>query len=220
MDGKTFIWNRRLMNKGKISIGVLGFGRMGRKHVRELVKNDLWDVACICDIDPGRAASAAELAPGAKFTTNEDDIFLNPDIDCVGLFALADSRASRIERALKCGKHVICEKPLAYKREDEWKVVEMEKRSDRECTVNLYLRNAWYTKEMKDFVKSGEIGELAIIRICHMTPGLSPGEGHEFEGPSFHDCGMHYVDICRWYADSEYKTGHAQGIRMWDYKDP
>ena len=220
MDGKTFIWNRRLMNKGKISIGVLGFGRMGRKHVRELVKNDLWDVACICDIDPGRAASAAELAPGAKFTTNEDDIFLNPDIDCVGLFALADSRAGRIERALKCGKHVICEKPLAYKREDEWKVVEMEKRSDRECTVNLYLRNAWYTKEMKDFVKSGEIGELAIIRICHMTPGLSPGEGHEFEGPSFHDCGMHYVDICRWYADSEYKTGHAQGIRMWDYKDP
>lgn len=220
MDGKTFIWNRRSMNKGKISIGVLGFGRMGRKHVRELVKNDLWDVACICDIDPGRAASAAELAPGAKFTTNEDDIFLNPDIDCVGLFALADSRASRIERALKCGKHVICEKPLAYKREDEWKVVEMEKRSDRECTVNLYLRNAWYTKEMKDFVKSGEIGELAIIRICHMTPGLSPGEGHEFEGPSFHDCGMHYVDICRWYADSEYKTGHAQGIRMWDYKDP
>ena len=102
MDGKTFIWNRRSMNKGKISIGVLGFGRMGRKHVRELVKNDLWDVACICDIDPGRAASAAELAPGAKFTTNEDDIFLNPDIDCVGLFALADSRASRIEVRQTC----------------------------------------------------------------------------------------------------------------------
>ena len=53
-----------------------------------------------------------------------------------------------------------------------------------------------------------------------MTPGLSPGEGHEFEGPSFHDCGMHYVDIARYYADSEYKTGHAQAIRMWDYKDP
>ena len=176
---------------------MIGFGRMGRKHVSELVKNDLWNVAYICDIDPSRASSAAELAPNAKFTTNEDDIFLNPDIDCVGLFALADSRASRIDRALKCGKHVICEKPLAYRREDEWRVVDMERNSDRECTVNLYLRNAWYTKEMKDFVKSGEIGDLAIIRICHMTPGLSPGEGHEFEGPSFHDCGMHYVDICR-----------------------
>ena len=53
-----------------------------------------------------------------------------------------------------------------------------------------------------------------------MTPGLAPGEGHEFEGPSFHDCGMHYVDIARWYAESEFKTWNAQAIRMWDYKDP
>ena len=32
--------------------------------------------------------------------------------------------------------------------------------------------------------------------------GLVPGEGHEHEGPAFHDCGMHYVDIARWYAES------------------
>ena len=53
-----------------------------------------------------------------------------------------------------------------------------------------------------------------------MTPGLAPGEGHEYEGPAFHDCGMHYVDIARWYAGSEYKTMHSQGLRMWNYKDP
>lgn len=73
---------------------------------------------------------------------------------------------------------------------------------------------------MKQFIQEGEIGELAILRICHMTPGLAPGEGHEHEGPAFHDCGMHYVDIARWYAESDYKTWNAQGIRMWDYKDP
>lgn len=53
-----------------------------------------------------------------------------------------------------------------------------------------------------------------------MTPGLAPGEGHEYEGPAFHDCGMHYVDITRWYAGCEFKTWHAQAIRMWNYKDP
>lgn len=53
-----------------------------------------------------------------------------------------------------------------------------------------------------------------------MTPGLAPGEGHEYEGPAFHDCGMHYVDIARWYAGSEFRSWHAQAIRMWDYKDP
>ena len=53
-----------------------------------------------------------------------------------------------------------------------------------------------------------------------MTPGLAPGEGHEAEGPSFHDCGMHYVDIARYLAGSEFKTMHSQAVRMWDYKDP
>ena len=53
-----------------------------------------------------------------------------------------------------------------------------------------------------------------------MTPGLAPGEGHEYEGPAFHDCGMHYVDIARWYAGCDYRTWNAQGVNMWNYKDP
>jgi myo-inositol 2-dehydrogenase/D-chiro-inositol 1-dehydrogenase len=47
-----------------------------------------------------------------------------------------------------------------------------------------------------------------------------PLEGHDPEGPPFHDCGMHYVDVARWYAQSEYAAWHAQGLRMWGYKDP
>jgi myo-inositol 2-dehydrogenase/D-chiro-inositol 1-dehydrogenase len=86
--------------------------------------------------------------------------------------------------------------------------------------VNLFNRNAWYHKDIRDFIAKGEIGDLAIIRVCHMTPGHMPTEGHDPEGPPFHDCGMHYVDLARWYAASEFEKWHAQGIRMWDYKDP
>lgn len=102
----------------------------------------------------------------------------------------------------------------------EWEVVNLTEKYDRFSTVNLYLRNSWYHQTIKQFIEQGEIGELAILRICHMTPGLVPGEGHEYEGPAFHDCGMHYVDIARWYANSEYKTWHAQGVNMWNYKEP
>ena len=86
--------------------------------------------------------------------------------------------------------------------------------------VNLFNRNAWYHKALRAFISEGEIGKLGIIRVCHMTPGHMPGEGHEPEGPPFHDCGMHYVDVARWYAQSEYATWHAQGLRMWNHKDP
>lgn len=58
----------------------------------------------------------------------------------------------------------------------------MTENSNLISTVNLYLRNSWYHSQMKEYIQKGEIGELAIIRICHMTPGLAPGEGHEYEG--------------------------------------
>ena len=73
---------------------------------------------------------------------------------------------------------------------------------------------------MRDMAESGEIGQLAIMRICHMTPGLAPGEGHEAEGPSFHDCGMHYVGLAGFFTHSDFKTWHAQALRMWSWKDP
>ena len=138
----------------------------------------------------------------------------------MGLFTLANNRKEQIEKALRYGKHILSEKPIADTIEREWEVVGMTEHSDRISTVNLYLRNSWYHQQLKAFVEAGELGELAIIRVCHMTPGLAPGEGHEYEGPAFHDCGMHYVDIARWYAGCDYKTWHAQAIDMWSYKEP
>lgn len=159
-------------------------------------------------------------SPRSKVISDEQIIFNDPEIQAVGLFALADSRPEQIQKAIASGKHVIAEKPIADTVEKEWQTVALAEKAKIFSTVNLYLRNSWYHNTIKDFIAQGEIGELAIIRVCHMTPGLAPGEGHEFEGPSFHDCGMHYVDIARWYAESEFKTWNAQAIRMWDYKDP
>lgn len=163
---------------------------------------------------------AAELAPTSTILDSEDVIFNDSTIDVVGLFALVDSRYSQIDRAIKAGKHIIAEKPIAMTVQEEWDIVQKVERYDKMVTVNLFNRNAWYHKEIIDFIRSGEIGELAIIRISHQTPGLSPGEVTRPEGPSFHDCGMHYVDLARWYANSEYRSWHAQGVRMWSYKQP
>ena len=205
----------------KIKAALIGYGRMGHMYGEEMRKNEQWDVAYICDNNPDTRAKARNLWPATtRVTDNEDDIFNDPQVQVVGLFALANSRKEQIEKAIRHHKHIITEKPIADTLEREWQAVELAEHSDCFSTVNLYLRNSWYHQTIKQFIAEGEIGELAILRICHMTPGLAPGEGHEYEGPAFHDCGMHYVDIARWYAESEYKTWNAQGIRMWSYKDP
>lgn len=204
----------------RIKIGLIGFGRMGEKYLSCLRASEKWQVAYICDISAGAQAYAREIFPEASITGDEDVVFDDPEVRVVGLFTLADSRYRQIKKAVAKGKHILAEKPIADTLEHEKELVSLVESSGLLSAVNLYLRNSWYHNYIRDFIASGEIGDLAIVRVCHMTPGLAPGEGHEYEGPSFHDCGMHYVDLARWYAGSGFKTWHSQGVRMWSYKDP
>ena len=194
---------------------------MGQMYCKEMQYSGEWDILYICDTNPDAREKARNIVTAStRIVSDEDILFNDPQVEVVGLFTLANSRKEQIEKAVRTHKHIIAEKPIADTQEKEIEAVNLTEHADIFSTVNLYLRNAWYHQAMKQFIQEGEIGELAILRICHMTPGLAPGEGHEHEGPAFHDCGMHYVDIARWYAESNYKTWNAQGIRMWDYKDP
>lgn len=204
----------------KINVGIIGFGRMGEKYLKTMLESGRWNISYICDTSPIARDLASEIVPEANIIDDEDMIFRDSEVEAVVLSALADSRKGQIGKAVKYGKHILAEKPIAANIEEEEAAINMIKDSEVISTVNLYLRNSWYHHTMKDFISSGEIGEPAIIRICHMTPGLAPGEGHEYEGPPFHDCGMHYVDIARWYAESEYDTWHSQALRMWDWEEP
>ncbi|MGL4853511.1 MAG: Gfo/Idh/MocA family protein [Phocaeicola sp.] len=204
----------------RIRVGLIGYGRMGAFYLSHMQAHPEWEIVSICDTSAYSRKLAAQISPTSRITENEDDIFNDDTIDVVCLTALADSRKRQIAKAVAAGKHVISEKPISDTTENEWKSVHLTENTHLLATVNLYLRNSWYHRTIKSFIQSGEIGELAIIRICHLTPGLAPTEGHPFEGPSFHDCGMHYVDIARWYAESEYKQWNSQAVKMWNYEQP
>ena len=206
--------------KRKLRVGIIGFGRMGRGFVSVMQQSELWDIRYICDRDASTRDLAIRTVPTAKIVADENEIFADKSLDAVGLFTLADARPGQIRKALDSGFHIIAEKPIAADSKTEWDLIKRIEASGKMVAVNLFNRNAWYHKEIINFIKEGEIGDLAILRVCHMTPGHMPGEGHDPEGPPFHDCGMHYVDVARWYANSEYDTWHAQGIKMWDHKDP
>jgi predicted dehydrogenase len=205
----------------RLRAGILGYGRMGpRAFVAALEQSELWEVSAVYDISPPARQLARQNVPNAAVYEAPDPIFADPSVDVVGLFTLADARPQQIRPALPCDKHVLAEKPLGADAATDWQLVREIEASDRFVAVNLFNRNAWYHKDIQRFIADGQIGDLAVIRVCHMTPGHMPMEGHDPEGPPFRDCGMHYVDVARCYANSEYKTWHAQGIRTWDYKDP
>lgn len=201
-------------------IGVIGLGGMGFRFLQSFEASPRWEVSWVCDLNPDRLEKAKTLLPEVCTSRDTRELFDDPNLDAVAICTLADVRPGLIREALKANKHIIAEKPIAADVSAEKDLLEVIEQSDRLVAVNLFNRNAWYHEEIQSFIRDGQIGRPAIIAISHQTAGLMPTEGHGPEGPPFHDCGMHYVDVARWYAGSEYDTWHAQGIRMWSWRDP
>src|SRR5678809_1237883 len=155
----------------RLRAGILGYGRMGRAFVAAMQESQLWDVAAVYDICPPTRQLAHQQIPNAAIYDSPEAIFGDKSIDAVGLFTLADARPQQIHQALAHHKHVLAEKPIAADVATEWQLVRAIEASDRFVAVNLFNRNAWYHKDIQRFIAEGDIGDLAVIRICHMTPG-------------------------------------------------
>ena len=96
----------------KIRAGIIGYGRMGRQFVSAMQQNQLWEIAAIHDISRNTRELARWEVPSANIPDSPDAIFMDPSIDAVGLFTLADARPELIRQALANHKHVLAEKPL------------------------------------------------------------------------------------------------------------
>ena len=127
----------------RIKVGIIGFGRMGRFYWEAMTKSGRWNIAYICDTDPESRQLAKKLSPESLIVEDNQKVFEDESVQVVGLFTLADSRMEQIEKAIRYGKHIISEKPIADTMENEWKVVEMTENANLISAVNLYLRNSW-----------------------------------------------------------------------------
>ena len=133
---------------------------MGRFYLKEMQKSGRWEVAYICDINPDCRELAKQLSPESKILENEQEMFDDESVQVVGLFALADSRLDRIEKAIKYGKHIISEKPVSDTIDKEWKVVT----SPRKPVVFLpsicISATPWYHQTIKQFIDQARSANL------------------------------------------------------------
>jgi len=201
-------------------VGVIGLGNMGARYLEALHANPNYRVIWVCDRNPNRLAWASKFIHDVVAGEDADQLVGEVEVDILGVFTLADVRPHFIRAALRRRQHVIAEKPIAASLPEEEALLREIEASDRMVAVNLFNRNAWYHQEIRTFIQQGEIGELAILDISHQTPGAMPDEEHGPEGPPFHDCGMHYIDLARWYANSEIERWDAMGLRFWNWSEP
>ena len=161
------------------NIGVVGAGFMGKAHCVALSNMPkLFTDApyvpvfkTVCDIVPEIAEDFKERFSFEKACTDYMDIVNDPEIDIVCVCTPNDSHAEVSIAALKAGKHVICEKPIAAKTEDAKAMAEAAEEAAKKGIVSMcgyQYRRVPAIDEAKKIIESGRLGEITNIRTQYL----------------------------------------------------
>lgn len=96
-----------------VRIGVIGYGYWGPNLVRNLHEAAGSQVAVVGDLDETRLAQVRARYPGIGTTTDPTGVIDSPDVDAVAIATPVSTHFGLAMEALKAGKHVLVEKPLA-----------------------------------------------------------------------------------------------------------
>ncbi|MHC4535381.1 MAG: Gfo/Idh/MocA family protein [Planctomycetota bacterium] len=157
------------MNKSTIRIGLLGAGAIAKIHANVYVGLEGVEVTGVAMCTHEELPELKRIAPEVVYYPNEADLFRSAEIDVVDICLPTFLHVSKALEAMKAGKPVICEKPLALSVEEAKKVQE----AQRETGVLFYVAHVirfWpQYKYLYDVVKSNKYGPLRSASFVRMT---------------------------------------------------
>ena len=172
------------MTKPALRIGLIGTGFMGKAHVFGFaaaprvfdLAYDL-DLHTVADVTPEAAARAAAAFGFAHATTRWQDIVENPEIDLVSITAPNALHKEMALAAIKAGKHVYCEKPLAPLAQDADEMALAAEAAGVKTQVGFnYLRNPMLGLA-REMIAAGELGEIRGYRGIHCEDYMADAHG-------------------------------------------
>jgi len=159
----------------RVNAGWIGCGGRGQIVARGLIEQGV-EIVCVCDLHEGRLADAAALVEklqGRKPRTSKNmhELFASKDIDAV-LIATPDHwHGPASVFACQAGKDVYVEKPHAHNIWESRKMVEAARRYNRILQVGTQNRSAPYNLAAREYVKSGKLGKIPLVKVYNLKPG-------------------------------------------------
>ena len=124
------------------------------------------EIAAVMSSSPERASSYA-IENGIPIGVSTLDGLLNSDIDAVYISTTNELHLEQALAAIKAGKHVLCEKPLALTSTDASKMLAAAKAAGIVLGTNHHLRNAGSHRAMREAIAAGRIGRPIAARVFH-----------------------------------------------------
>ena len=184
--------------------GLIGAGLQGWRRSRALREFDDTNLVIVADADEKKAELLADEMR-CQVTTNWEEVVRREDVEIVLICTPPHLHVPIAMEALKRGKHVFCEKPLARSPEEAKKVVDMAQENGVKLKCGFNLRHHPGMQQARKWLEEGVIGEPIFIR-CRYGIGGRPGYDKEWRmipeisgGGQLMDQGMHVLDLARWF---------------------
>ena len=154
----------------RIRIGLIGCGGMGRADLRDFLKNKNIECVALCDVDDSQVAKTLKevvepvsQSPGFIGRDFRRVVELK-DLEAVIVATPDHWHALPTVTACQAGKDVYVEKPLSVSIAEGRIMVETARKNDRVVQMGTQQRSATHYKEAVDYVKSGKLGRVRLVR--------------------------------------------------------
>jgi len=182
----------------KVKLAVIGTGRMGSVHVRNIVRHvPEADLVSICDIRLDVAQSVADELGIKHVVEDYHELLADPELDAVLIAASTNAHDYIMKDAAQAGKHIFCEKPLALELEKIDESLEVVEKAGVKLQVGFNRRFDKSFQKVKEIVDSGEIGHPCILHITSRDPEVPSMEFMRASGGMFMDMTIHDFDMAR-----------------------
>ena len=202
-----------------INAGVIGFGFIGEVHVRAI--RAAGGVVTAIAAKTIEEAQAAALKMGIEKALTIDELLRDPDIDVVHICTPNVFHAELAERAIRAGKSVICEKPLAISVEQAQHLSNLVAENQTIATVPFVYRYHPSVREARSRIKK-MTDSLVLFHGYYLQDWLSRESTQNWRldssigGPSraFGDIGVHWCDLLEFVTDHRITHINAQFMKV------
>ncbi|RWK74370.1 MAG: Gfo/Idh/MocA family oxidoreductase, partial [Mesorhizobium sp.] len=147
--------------------GLIGASTIARQFVINAIRAQAdGEIAAVMSSSPERATAYAR-ENGIALAVSTLDELLGSDVDAVYISTTNELHLEQALAAIKAGKHVLCEKPLALTSADARTMVAAARAAGIVLGTNHHLRNAGSHRAMRDSIAGGRIGKPIAARVFH-----------------------------------------------------
>ena len=178
--------------------GVIGLGYFGEVHAHTLSTMPNIQLAALCTRRAERLGELADRYNVKKRYTDYRELLADPSIDAISLTTNVDDHRDITIEALRSGKHVLVEKPMAPAVADCDRMIEASEQSGRLLMVGHICRFDPRVAMAKQAIEDGRLGDILSMNARRNLSRIIRAEaGEEFSALFGH--GVHAADIILWF---------------------